>query len=428
MRSKQRNHISFIYKAILCGLILLFFTDNLIAQQLNDTIRIHEVKIIGKRKLEEAGLTITHIDTLAMQMMKTQNLTELLSSYSPIFMKSYGRGSTATASFRGTAASHTQLYWNGIKLNSPMRGDVDFSLFPVYFIDEISLLHGGSSLQTGSGALGGSILINNKPDWSDLLSIRYVQTVESFATSKEYLNVGFGNGRIQFKTRLFSDRSKNDFPYFNYGVLPMHETVQKNADYSKMGLLQEIYSRMGKQTLSAKIWIYRSNRDLPQLMSFEGDTRKETQNDQNIRAVVSWKYISEKNSIEWFGGINQYELNYFRSSTEANFVNLDSKSKEHSFTSQLNYDWKPNATIIYNGSFNSTYNSVSVFDWAKKLGYDKDRIEFSLLNAIHLKPLPELLLSLLFRSDVYNNLIIGFIPSLGAEYFPGEKQLSSVKL
>src|SRR5665647_438323 len=178
---------------------------------------------------------ITHIDTLAMQMMKTQTVSELLSSYSPVFMKSYGRGSSATASFRGTAASHTQLYWNGMKINSPMRGDVDFSLFPVYFIDDISVLHGGSSMQSGSGALGGSVLINNKPDWSDQLSIRYVQTIESFSTAKEYLNIGFGNGKIQFKTRLFSDQSKNDFPYYNYGVLPMHESFQKNAGYAKLG-------------------------------------------------------------------------------------------------------------------------------------------------------------------------------------------------
>jgi iron complex outermembrane receptor protein len=408
--------------------MLLFFTGNIIAQQLKDTIAIQEVKIIGKRKLEEAGLTITHIDTLAMQMMKTQNLTELLSSYSPVFMKSYGRGSTATASFRGTAPSHTQLYWNGIKLNSPMRGDVDFSLFPIYFIDDISLLQGGSSLQAGSGALGGSILINNKPDWTDQLSIRYIQTVESFSTAKEYLNVGFGNGRIQFKTRLFSDRSTNDFPYFNYGVLPMHETVQKNADYSKMGLLQEVYSRMGKQTLSAKIWVYQSNRDLPQLMSFEGDARKETQNDQNLRAVFNWKYLTEKSKLEWVGGVNLNNLNYFRSSTEANFVNFDSHSKEQSYTSQFSYDWNPKENLCFNGSFNSTYNTVSVYDRAQKLGYDKDLIELSLMYAAHYQPLPKVSLSLLCRSDLYNNRLIGLIPSLGAEYFTDIKQESSVKL
>lgn len=412
---------------ILCGLILLF-ADGVVAQKLTDTIPIQEVQVFGKRKIEEAGTMVTHIDTLALQMMKTQTISEILSSFSPVFMKSYGRGSTATASFRGTAPSHTQLYWNGIKLNSPMRGDVDFSLFPVYFIDDISLLHGGSSLQSGSGALGGSVLINNKPDWTDKLSIRYVQTIESFSTAKEYLNLGFGNGKIQFKTRLFSDYSKNDFPYFNYGVLPMHKTIQKNAGYAKMGILQEVYTRLKKNIFSAKLWAYKSDRDLPQLMSFEGDSRKETQNDLNIRAVVSWKYISETSNLEWVGGVTRNELNYFRSSTEANFVNFNSQSKENSFVSQLNYDWKPKENLSLNGSFNSTYNTVSVFDRAQKVGYDKDQIELSLLNAIHFQPTSKVSLSFLFRSDLYNNHLIGFIPSVGAEYFPGKKQESSVKL
>ncbi|HEX7584339.1 MAG TPA: TonB-dependent receptor plug domain-containing protein, partial [Prolixibacteraceae bacterium] len=387
-----------------------------------------EVKVFGKRKIEEAGLMITHIDTLAMQMMKTQTISELLSSDSPIFMKSYGRGSSATASFRGTAASHTQLYWNGMKINSPMRGDVDFSLFPVYFIDDISILHGGSSMQSGSGALGGSVLINNKPDWSDQLSIRYVQTIESFSTAKEYLNIGFGNGKIQFKTRLFSDQSKNDFPYYNYGVLPMHSAIQKNAGYAKLGLLQEIYSRIKRHTFSAKIWAYKSNRDLPQIMSFEGDARKETQDDKNIRAILNWKYVTNKSKLEWIGGVNSNELNYFRSSTEAQFVNFDSKSKEQSYFSQLNFDWKPKETISLNWSLNSTYSIVSVYDRVQKLGYDQDQLEFSLLNAIHIQPTPKVSLSFLCRSDLYDNRLIGFIPSFCAEYFPDRKQLFSFKM
>jgi len=286
-------------KTVFAILFLLFLAVDAEAQNLTDTISIEEVEVFGKKAIEEAGTMTTHIDTLVLQMLKTQTVSELLSSYSPVFIKSYGRGSTATASFRGTAPSHTQVYWNGMKLNSPMRGDVDFSLFPVYFIDDLSLQHGGSSLQSGSGALGGSVLINNKPDWADRFSIRYVQTLEGFSTHKEYLNLGFGNGKIQSKTRIFSDRSKNDFPYFNYGVLPMHEDVQRNARYIKYGLLQEVYSRFKNQSVSAKLWAYQSDRDLPQLMSFEGDVRKETQNDQNIRAVLNWKNI-EYESVKLF--------------------------------------------------------------------------------------------------------------------------------
>lgn len=419
---------SFIFKVLLCAGGFLFIAENSYAQKLTDTIRIQEVKVYGKRKIEEAGVTVTHIDTLAIQMMKTQTISELLSSYTPVFMKSYGRGSTATASFRGTAPSHTQVFWNGMKLNSPMRGDVDFSLFPVYFIDDISLLHGGSSLQSGSGALGGSVLINNKADWTDRFSIRYVQTIESFSTVKEYLNIGFGNGQFQMKTRLFSDHSKNNFPYYNYGVLPMHEAVQTNAGYDKQGIFQELYYRLHRHTFSAKFWAYRSDRDLPQLMSFEGASRIETQTDRNIRAVGSWKYVAEKSILEMDLGLNQTRLNYFRSSTEANFVNFDSRSREKSYTASTNFNWKPNDNLSFNWSFNTAYHQVSVFDSAQKLGYDHDRLEFSLMNALHYQPNHNLSLSFLFRSEAYNNRFIAFIPSVGAEYLIGRKQEMAVKM
>jgi iron complex outermembrane receptor protein len=397
-------------------------------QKLKDTISLKEVKIIGKKKIEEAGLHISHIDTLEFKMMKTLTISDLLSAYSPIFIKSYGRGSTATAAFRGTATSHTQLYWNGMKLNSPMRGDVDFSLFPIYFIDDINLLYGGSSIKSGSGAIGGSILIDNKPDWQDKFSLRYIETLESFATKKEYLNVGFGNGQIQLKTRLFSDESKNDFPYFNYGVLPMHQSVQKNAGYSKQGLLQEFYARKNNHFFSAKLWAYQSHRNLPQLMSFEGDVRKETQDDQNLRGVVSWNYHTSKSKLEWIAGLNLNNVNYFRASTESGFVNFDSRSREQSYSNQFDYKWNPGENIHINWNVNSSYDIVSATDRAQKLGYQHNRFELSLLNSISIQANSEVSLSLMTRSDLYNNKLIGFIPSFGLEYIPSKLLLLSAKL
>jgi iron complex outermembrane receptor protein len=409
---------------------LLISTLVVDAQKLQDTISLKEVKVIGQKKLEEAGMMVTHVDTLVLQMIKNQTVSELLSFYTPVFIKSYGRGSTATAAFRGTAPSHTQVYWNGIKLNSAMRGDVDFSLFPVYFIDELSLQHGGSSLQSGSGALGGSILIENKPDWNNKLNIRLAQTLESFYTSKEYLSVGFGNSRIQLKTRLFSDKSRNDFPYYNYGVLPMHEAVQKNAQYHKSGLLQEVYSRFGNQSLSTQLWAYQSNRDLPQLMSYEGESRVETQKDENVRANINWKMVKEKSKFEYLIGWNRSTLNYFRSSNESDFVNFDSKSREESYNSQLHYNWTPNENLNFNWSADAIYSTVSSFDRApqKNIGFKHDRFSFSLLNSAHVKLNPDWVMSFLCRSEWYDQKVIGFIPAFGSEYWLDDKQNQSFKI
>lgn len=400
------------------------------AQKLNDTISLKEVKVVGQKKLEEAGMMVTHVDTLVLQMVKTQTISELLSSYTPVFIKSYGRGSEATASFRGTAASHTQVYWNGLRVNSPMRGYVDFSLFPVYFMDDLSLQHGGSSLQSGSGALGGSILIENKPDWNNRLNIRAAQTVESFSTDKEFFSIGFGNSKVQLKTRVFTEKSSNNFPYYNYGVLPMHQAVQKNAQYHKSGILQEIYSRFGNQSLSAKLWAYQSDRDLPQLMSYEGESRKETQKDENLRGLVNWKMVKEKSKLEYVIGLNVNTLNYFRSSNESDFVNFDSKSQEKTYNSQLHYNWSPNENLNFNWSAEANYSMVSSFDKAtqKNTGFNHDRLSFSLLNSAHVSINTDWAMSFLFRSEWYDQQIIGFIPAFGTEYWIDEKQNKSFKL
>jgi len=422
-------------KGIFAMLFMMLMIVNAEAQKLTDTISIREVKVIGKQPIEEAGTMTTHIDTLVLQMLKTQTLSELLSSYTPVFIKSYGRGSAATASFRGTAPSHTQVYWNGMKVNSPMSGIVDFSLFPIYFIDDISLQHGGSSLQSGSGALGGSVLINNKPDWTDHFSVRYVQTIESFNTDKEYLNLGYGNGKLQFKTRVFSDISKNDFPYLNYGVLnmseglvTMHDTVQTNARYHKSGLLQEVYSRFNNHTISAKLWAYKSDRDLPQLMSYEGDGRKETMNDQNLRAVLSWKVVKEKSKVEWLNGLNMSHLKYLRSSNESNFVNFDIRNKENSFTNQLSYDWNPKENLNFDWSINSSYSRVSSFNYVNNEGYTKDQLAFSLLNSAHIQILHDWAVSFLLRSEWYDGHLIGFIPYFGTEYWLDKSHFNSLKM
>jgi len=260
------------------------------------------------------------------------------------------------------------------------------------------------------------------------LSIRYIQTIESFSTSKEYLNVGVGNGQFQSKTRLFTDQSKNDFPFYNYGVLPMHNDIQKNADYTKYGLLQEIYFRTGMHSFSAKFWAYKSDRNLPQLMSFEGDSRKETQKDQNLRAVLNWKFIMRKSVLEWIGGFSSTELNYFRSGSEANFVNFDSRSKEHSLINQLNFNWKLQEKLVLNWELNTIYHKVSVFDRAQKLGYDHDRMEVSLMSAVHYQPWPKAALSYINRNELYDNQLTTFIQSLAMEYFAGNKDEQSVKL
>ena len=221
-------------RAFLFFMLLLFFLTAH-GQIPPDTVHIREIKVLAKRKIEEAGLKITRPDSLQIISSLTTDLSELLANYSPVFIKSHGRGSQATASFRGTAATHTQILWNGMNLNSPMRGVSDLSLFPVFFVDEVYILHGGSSMIKGSGALGGSIHLENNPQWHSGVALEGLAETGSFHSGKSFFKLNAGGTQFQSTTRFFYDASENNFPFYNSGVIPKKTDTLSNAGYRKAG-------------------------------------------------------------------------------------------------------------------------------------------------------------------------------------------------
>jgi iron complex outermembrane receptor protein len=386
-------------------------------QNLSDTIRIKEIRVLAKRKVEEAGLKITRPDSLQLVSFLSTDLSELLSDYSPVFIKSYGRGSSATASFRGTAATHTQVLWNGMNLNSPMRGLADLSLLPVFFTDEVYLLHGGSSMTKGSGALGGSIHLENTPDWNSAFNLEGLAETGSFYSRKGFLKVKLGGRQFQSSTRLFYDGSKNDFPFYNSGVMPKRTYTLKNAEYWKTGILQEFYIRhLNDQVSSLRLWFQKSDRNLPQLMSYQGSEREEFQKDEQFRAQYDWKKYSDGLNYHFFTGVNTTRLNYYRATPAFDFVNEDSESRETSYLNHLRIFRKFDEKTWATASFDANYHQVEAIDKLTDGGYKKDRWETSLLLNLHFKPSNRFAAFILMRSENYDRKVIPLIPSAGLEW------------
>ena len=102
-------------------------------------------------------------------------MADVLAQNTSIFIKSYGRGTLATASFRGTAPSHTQVQWNGMAVNSPMLGMVDFSLIPSYFIDNATVYHGAGSVGVTGGGLGGAITLQTEAPKQRGFNLNFIQ-------------------------------------------------------------------------------------------------------------------------------------------------------------------------------------------------------------------------------------------------------------
>ncbi len=70
---------------------------------------IPSVTVYGQRPIKEIGSQLTKFDSVVLKENISLSMADVLTFNSPIFVKSYGRATLATVSFRGTSASHTQV-------------------------------------------------------------------------------------------------------------------------------------------------------------------------------------------------------------------------------------------------------------------------------------------------------------------------------
>lgn len=413
--------------------LLICFVLPIKAQHLKDTIRLKEVVVTAKYffKKENAGMKESRVDTLVLLEKMNLSLSELLSENTPVFIKSMGRGALATASFRGTAASHTQVNWNGININSPMLGMVDFSLIPVYIIDDMNLKHGTASISDQSGGLGGSISINNTVDWDKPFSAKYMQGVGSYSTYNEFLQIAGGNKTIQSKTRLYHNYSRNDYTFINHGIANIDPNTGKtvnpldtndNADYRMYGLLQEIYFRLNISNIfSVKYWGQEAKRTIPRATSYEGpdNSNLNRQEDIDNKLVGEWKHIKPKSRTILRSAYSQKELNYYLMNFVPGFGEIPaiySKSKQKSVYNTLSYSYEFNDKLSIEAKLDANFHDVTSIDSVKKTGYAKLRTEQSAFLSIRKNFSDRLLINLMLRADRTDKNFSPLIPYAGFDF------------
>ena len=385
----------FLSLSMAFGLIALS-QQSVDGQSLKDTLRIKTVEIIGRKKADKFEQQRSEVDSIALSKSRTVRLSELLSQNTPLFIKEYGRGAMATASFRGTAPSHTKVSWNGLELNSPMLGMVDFSLIPVYFTEEVKLLHGSSSLTESAGALGGTILLDNSANWSNTFSGKLLSGYGSYGTLDEFVQINLGNRKFQSKSAFFYNASQNDFPFINKlnatldpvtGNYSYSPARNKNGDYKNYGFLQELYLQTGiNQNFSLKTWLQHNERSIPQLLTNESNESANInrQTENALRSVAEYKKFGPKYKWTLYSAINVqnsvYRLENKVSGAPDQLV-MDSNAKILSFANKLSYRHQFDASFFIETGAEVVFQSVNSenrLSLAPNSGYDKNRFENSL--------------------------------------------------
>jgi iron complex outermembrane receptor protein len=379
----------------------------------------------------EAGMKESFVDTLIILEKINLSLSDLLSENTPIFIKNHGRGALAAASFRGTAASHTQVTWNGININSPMAGMVDFSLIPVYVIDDLSLKYGTASIADNSGGIGGSISINNHVNWDNPFEIKYMQGVGSYSTYDEFLSFGIGNQKIKSKTRVYHSYSKNDYTFINRGIGEIDEVTgeiinpldtNSNADFKKFGLLQELYFRPNsKNIFSVKYWGQFSDRTIPRATSYEGSENSNLNTQANIdhKIVADWKLFLGSNKIIARTGYSDKKVDYILMNQilgYGEFPAIYSQSHQKSFLNSIDYKHDFNEFLSLKSGVDFNFHDVSSIDTVIGSGYSKTRSELSYFISADANVFKRLNINLLVRQDFVDFDLQPIIPFLGIDY------------
>ena len=419
-------------------LILLSAVASAAYSQNDGKIRLGQVTVTARRPMKEIGVQKTPFDSAMLKENVALSMADILKFNSSVFVKSYGRATLSTVAFRGTSPSHTQVTWNGMRINNPMLGMTDFSTIPAYFIDQASLLHGTSSVNETGGGLGGLVRLGTLPDVSEGFNAQYVQGIGSFSTFDEFARITYGNEHWGSSTRVVYSSSPNDYKYTNHdkkvniyddnhNIIGQYHPKERNrsGSFKDFHILQEVYyNTLRGDRFGVNAWFINSNRELPMLTTDYGDAAdfENRQREHTFRGIVSWNHNRStwKTSVKggyihtWMG------YDYRREVAPENWaVMTRSLSKVNTIYGQIDGEYNPAKRWFFTANLSAHQHFVRSVDKNIILqeggngivGYDKGRIELSGALSAKWQATDRIGMSLVMREDMFGDRWAPVIPA-----------------
>ena len=284
------------------------------------------------------------VNTLTLEDAEknSTNLSELLRFQSPVYIKENGRGAVSSPSFRGTTAQQTAFVWNGISINSNFLGQGDVNNIPLFGYDQLDIKAGGGSVIYGSGAIGGSIHLNNNLDFNKGFHTSLFSEVASFGTFNNFIKGSYSNDKLSIKASGNYSISEND-----YEVKEARNYINRNGKYFNTTFnIAGAYKIAPHQQISWISEFFNGNQNYPVLFESETKTKYET---QNIRSLLSWDWNQSKFSNSFKAAYTEENFQYF-----ANIKGPDTSGgigKNYIVKNDFNYFLSPKWNVNVIGEF-----------------------------------------------------------------------------
>lgn len=409
------------------------------AQTMPHVRTLDEVVVTTRRPLGEIGIQKTSLDSVALKESIALSMADILMYNSALFVKSYGRATQSTVAFRGTSPGHTQVTWNGMRINSPMAGSTDFSTIPAFFVDRAQLLHGTSSVNESGGGLGGAIKLGTEPQQQAGFHAQYIQGIGSFSTFDEFLRLGWADEHWSTSTRAVYSSSPNDYHYTNHDKkVNIHDDkhniigyyhpreCNRSGAYRDFNILQDVsYDNLRGDRFKISAWYTNSNRELPMLTTDYGAERRidNRQREQSVRAVAEWAHHRSHWHTTARAGtiITRMKYRYAREVSPDNWANMtDSHSDINTYYAQGEGEYSPSSKWLFSANVAAHQHFVNTYDRnvivsngnTSIVGYEKGRIELSGSATARWQPVDRLGASVVLREEMHGTVWTPVIPAL----------------
>ena len=311
------------------------------------------------------------------------SLSDLLRFQSNIYIKENGRGATSSPSFRGTGAQRTAFVWNGINVNSIFLGQGDINNLNLLSYENVGIKFGGGSVIYGSGAIGGSVHLNNTLDFDKVFHGSLFSEYASFGTLNSFIKTKFSNEKLSFSFSANHSKSDNDYE------VAEKKFINRNGAYQNTGFnLGLAYKINENNEFYWQTQHYDSNQHYP---IFDENQTKTKYLVQTFRSLAGWK--SHSNKIK-----NDLKLVYL----EDNFQYFGDINKAKS-SGGIGKQYIVRNDLDYFVSNKSSFNLISEYQYNQGEGYQSG-IQNPKRNQVNL--------SLLYR----NEQLAKFYWELGAKY------------
>ena len=279
-------------------LLLPFAVTSAQKQDTTRSLNLGEVEVRGAQTLRTVNSTAPTYQLERDQLLRqgVSDMGEALHRLPGITLRDYGgAGGMKTVSVRGFGASHTGVSYDGVVLSECQSGEIDLSRYSIDQVERLQLTIGDNddlflpARQAATPALL-SIETTHRPDsqWAQRLTSQV--KVGSFGYVSPFLRY---ERNLRQKLWLMAcgeyTYAENDYPFtLENGAFSSREHRTNSRMNQGHGELNMLWLPTTHSELSAKVYYYDNDRQLPGIVRYYTSLSRETLRDRTAFGQVQY--------------------------------------------------------------------------------------------------------------------------------------------